>query len=91
MLGMWSELMIIIGFIVLIIVLCKVWNSFMMKLDQKEERNKEECDLNFCIPEHTSKIILAGSGTDKNRDYPVEEAIDTVLMPKDKRIKLERS
>lgn len=82
-----NDIIIVIGFIIAVIAMCKVWNLYTMKQYKKSKENK----LNITYGCHINNVErpqIVGVGSDGNGDYDVVKAIKKIELPDDVRIKL---
>lgn len=85
-----KDIMIIIGFIITISILCKLWNYFMMKQYEKSKISaKDEKKMIYgTYIDRLEKLVLAGDCADRNTDYEFIEAAKRIAIPDNVRIKL---
>lgn len=81
-----NNIIIVSGFIVVLIGLCKGWNLYAMNQYKKQKDDKLNLvySLNM-ISEN--KIEIEGVGIDENGDFNVSQAIKKIEMLNDIRIK----
>ena len=81
-----NEIMIVIGFILTVVAMCKVWNIYAMK--QYKESKEERLGLTYGFYVDKMKFVeIEGTGNDENGDYDIAKAIKKIEMPDDVRIK----
>lgn len=81
---MTNDVKVVIGFVILVILLCRAWSCFGIRQYKKNKESKLELKYNaFAI---TPQIM--GTGNDENGDYKVSEAIENIEMSGNVRIKL---
>ncbi len=81
------DIIIVIGFIIAVIVICKVWNLYTMKQYNKSKENRSSITYGFYV-NSMEKTQIVGIGSDGNGDYDVSKAIKKIELPDDVRIKL---
>ena len=82
-----NDIMIVIGFIIIVIAMCKIWNIYAMH--QYKKSKEKRLGLTYCIDVNsTKKIQIVGVGNDENGDYDVATAISKTELPDNIRIKL---
>lgn len=84
---MTNDVIIVIGFVVVLIVICKVWNLYAMKQYGKSKENSLGLTYGFYI-NSAENLKIAGVGSDGNGDYDVAKAIKKIELPDDVRIKV---
>lgn len=82
-----SDITVVIGFIIVTIIMCKVWNWYVMKQYMKQRDNRLSFTQVF-YEDDLEKIEIVGIGNDGNSDYDVSEAIRKIELPSDARIKV---
>lgn len=84
---MWSNIIFVCGFVVLLIIACIIWNRLMMRSYMRMKSDRERSDIeNVTYINIFSELKLAGVESDNNSDYPVERAIANIDLPEDLRI-----
>lgn len=81
------DIIIVIGFIIAVIVVCKVWNLYTMKQYKKSKENRLSMTYGFYV-NSVEKPQIVGVGSDGNGDYNVAKAIKKIELPDNVRIKL---
>lgn len=84
---MTNDIVVVVGFVVLVMAMCKVWNMYAMKQYNKLREKKLSMTYGFYV-NNMEKPQLAGVGNDGNGDYDVAKAIQKIDLPDDIRIKL---
>lgn len=84
---MTNDIMVVIFFIIVMIVICKLWNFYMMKEYKKSRKNSLGITYGLYI-NGIGKPKLVGVGNDGNGDYDVAKAIKRIELPDEVRIKL---
>lgn len=79
--------MVVIGFIVVLITICKMWNLHTMKQYEKSKENRLRLTYGFYVG-NTERLKIVGVGSDENGDYDVAQAIKEAKLPNDVRIKV---
>lgn len=82
-----NDIMVVIGFVVVLIATCKIWNLYTMKQYEKSKENKLRLKYGFYVG-NTEKLEIVGAGSDENGDYDVARAIKNAELPDDIRIKV---
>ena len=81
-----DEIMIVIGFILTVVAMCKVWNLYAMK--QYSESKEKTLGLTYGFYVDNMQFVeIEGTGNDENGDFDVAKAIKKIEMPDDVRIK----
>lgn len=81
-----NDMIIVIGFIVILIGLCKGWNLYAMNQYKKQKDNR--LNLVYSLNMNSeNKIEIGGVGIDENGDFNVSQAIKKIEMLNDIRIK----
>lgn len=83
-----NDIMIVIGFVVLLIVVCKMWNFYAMKQYEKKKETRLSLTYGF-YTDNLEKLEIVGVGSDGNGDYDVVQAIKKAELPDDVRIKVD--
>lgn len=83
---MTNDIIIVIGFIVVVIGLCKCWNWYAMNKYKKQKANRLNIVYNL-TKSNQNKIKIEGIGIDKNGDYAVSQAIKKIKMLDSTRIR----
>ena len=86
---MTSDIIAVIAFVVVILIVCKIWSSRVTKTYDLNEQKT----LGFVFECFTGKtkeatLLIVGTGTDTNGDYTAPEAIKEIELSKETRIKL---
>ncbi len=81
-----NDIIIVIGFIGVVIGLCKCWNWYAMNQYKKQKDNKLNIVYNL-TKSNQNKIKIEGIGIDKNGDYAVSQAIKKIKMLDSTRIR----
>lgn len=84
---MLNDIIVVIGFIILVIVLCKSWNLYTTKRYLKSKEYRLNLTYGFYV-DNMEKLEIVGVGDDKNGDYTVSQAIKKVDLTDDVRIKV---
>lgn len=90
---MGNDVKTVVVFIVIVAVICIVWNHLMMKFERIEKEDKisktkvSKLKFNSCISDN-KKLELMGIKPDGNSDYEVEKAIKKVALEENARIKI---
>ena len=83
---MMKDIIIVIGFIVFVFVVCKLWNMYAM--EKYKDIQKRALKLVYgCYINSIGRVKLAGTGSDGNGDYDVSKAIKKIELPGDTRIR----
>lgn len=82
-----NDIIVVIGFIVLLVVICKVWNLYTMKQYKKSKANRLSLTYGFYV-DSSEKLGIVGVGGDENGDYDVAKAIEKIELTDDVRIKV---
>lgn len=82
-----NNIMIVIGFILVLIVICKIWNLYTMKQYLNSKKNKLSLTYGFYV-NSTEKLKIVGVGSDENGDYDVAQAIKKIELPDNIRIRV---
>ena len=83
---MMKDIIIVIGFIVFVFVVCKLWNMYAM--EKYKDIQKRALKLVYgCYINSIGRVKLAGTGSDENGDYDVSKAIKKIELPGDARIR----
>ena len=82
-----SDTTVVIGYIVIIFIMCKAWNWHVMKRYAKQKEKKLNFTKIFC-EKYLEKIEIVGTGNDGNSDFDVLDAIGKIEFPNDARIKV---
>lgn len=81
-----NNIIIVSGFIVVLIGLCKGWNLYAM--NQYKKRRDDKLNLVYSLNMISeNKIEIEGVGIDENGDFNVSQAIKKIEMLNDIRIK----
>ena len=83
---MTNDIRVIIGFVILLIAVCKIWNMYAMK--QYEKSKEKSLGLTYGFYGNIEKPEIVGVGNDMNEDYNVVQAIKKVDLPDNVRIKV---
>mgnify|MGYP006967270966 CR=1 FL=1 len=81
-----NEAITVIIFILIVVLMCKVWNWYSMKNYKKIEGNRLGLEYGFYM-DTLKKTEIVGVGSDGNGDYEVSKAIKKIDMPSDVRIR----
>lgn len=82
-----NDVMVVIGFVIVLLVICKIWNLYTMKQYEKSKENRRSFTYGVYV-DSAEKLGIVGVGNDENGDYDVAQAIKKVDLPKDVRIKV---
>lgn len=82
-----NDIAVVIGFIVILIAICKMWNLYTMKQYKKLKENRLSLTYGFYV-DNMTRLGIVGAGSDENGDYDVAQAIKKVELPDDVRIKV---
>ena len=84
-----NNIMAVIDFIIILIIVCKVWNLYVMRQYEKTKKEKES-RLNYGYYVNNIKNLkLEGTGIDRNSDNDVAEAIKKIELLDSVGIKLD--
>lgn len=82
-----NNIIIVMGFILVIIAICKIWNLYTMKQYLNSKKNKLGLKYSFYAGS-TKKLKIVGVGSDGNGDYDAAQAIKKIELPDDIRIRV---
>lgn len=82
-----NDIIVVIGFVVILLVICNVWNLYAMKCYKKSKENRLSITYGFYV-DSAEKLEIVGVGSDGNGDYDVAKAIKKIELPDDVRIKV---
>lgn len=82
-----DDIIVVIGFVVVLAIICKVWNMYTMKQYEKSKENRLSLTYGFYV-DSVGKLEIVGVGSDGNGDYDVAKAIKKIDLPDDIRIKV---
>ena len=84
-----KDVFVVIGFILIIMLICKLWNIIMMKQYEKESNTEINNIIKYgTYIEGFAKLELAGTGNDGNSDFEFKQAVKKIDVPDDVRIKV---
>lgn len=81
-----NEIMIVIGFVITVVAMCKLWNLYAMKQYGKTKADRLGLTYGFYV-DNMQSFEIEGTGNDENGDYDVGKAVKKIEMPDDVRIK----
>ena len=82
-----SDITVVVGYIIIIFIMCKAWNWLVMKQYTKQKEKKLSFAKIFC-EKYLEKIEIVGTGNDGNSDFDVLDAIGKIELPNNVRIKV---
>lgn len=82
-----NDIVVVIGFVVVLIAICRMWNLYTMKQYKKSKANSLNLTYGF-YADNTKGLGIAGAGSDGNGDYDVAQAVKKIELPDDVRIKV---
>lgn len=82
-----NDIMVVIGFIVVLIAICKMWYLYTMKQYEKSKENRLRLTYCFYV-DNMERLEIVGVGSDGNGDYDVAQAIKKAELPDGVRIKV---
>ena len=85
---MGTDIIVVIGFIIALMFICKIFNLLMMAQYKKIKSNGLKLTYG-CYMNNMKKLELAGAGGDENGDYEVSKAIKKIKLSDDVRIKID--
>lgn len=84
-----KNIIIVLGFVIAVIFLCKLWHMYVLKIYQKKEAKKSKQIMNYGVYiDSFEKLELAGIGNDGNSDYEFIQAVNKIHLSDDIRIKI---
>ena len=87
-----KDIIVIIGYIIIVALLCVIWNKFMMR--QYNFNNTQSSLVHNAIMrcsvhiDQMTDLTLAGNGPDQNNDYEFIDAVKRTSVSNNTRIKL---
>ena len=76
-----NEIMIVIGFVITVVAMCKLWNLYAMKQYGKAKADRLGLTYGFYV-DNMQSFEIEGTGNDENG-----KAVKKIEMPDDVRIK----
>lgn len=86
-----KNITIAIGFVIFVIILCKLWNIIALRIYKK---NKFKMINNYNAIKYRTyidgfdKLEVVGIGTDGNSDFEFRQAVKKISLPDDIRIQI---
>ncbi len=84
-----KDVLIVLGFVIVVIMLCKCWNMIILNRFEKNKTIKNNNTLKYgTYIDSFETLELVGAGDDGNSDFEFWQAVKEIEVPNDIRIKI---